>query len=161
MIADVLDEPASLLGSSSRDFVARSLWDRLVARITREAGVDARYAERIMDQAIGFLRLCAARSDRAYGPSPTVDVGWHTFILYTKDYADFCTRVAGQFIHHWPTDGDDDLGGGVASDTVAAMRECGIPVDVALWDASPDCTNGHKGSGGDCIKPPQFAAHVR
>ena len=32
-----------------------------------------------------------------------VDDLWHEFILYTKDYADFCCRHFGHFIHHEPT----------------------------------------------------------
>lgn len=28
---------------------------------------------------------------------------WHTFILFTKPYADFCEKYFGHFIHHFPT----------------------------------------------------------
>ena len=150
----MLAAPSVPLGDDNREVIPTALWNRLVARIACEASVDLLYAERIMDQALGFLRLCAARPDGAYGPSPLVDVGWHTFILYTQEYADFCMRIAGQFIHHWPTD-DDEVSVEVTSDTVAAMVECNIPVDVELWLESAECTTGHKGSGGDCIKPPR------
>ncbi|SIN35295.1 Uncharacterized conserved protein [Mycobacteroides abscessus subsp. abscessus] len=34
-------------------------------------------------------------------PSLPVDQMWHSFILFTKDYADFCSKVGG-FIHHRP-----------------------------------------------------------
>jgi len=33
-----------------------------------------------------------------------IDDMWHTFILFTKDYADFCQRYFENFIHHDPTD---------------------------------------------------------
>lgn len=31
-----------------------------------------------------------------------IDEMWHNFILYTKDYQDFCSHYFGQFIHHYP-----------------------------------------------------------
>ncbi len=35
-------------------------------------------------------------------PSQVVDDLWHEFILYTKNYQDFCQRAFGQFMHHTP-----------------------------------------------------------
>lgn len=32
-----------------------------------------------------------------------IDDMWHTFILFTKEYLDFCTESFGKFIHHAPT----------------------------------------------------------
>lgn len=32
-----------------------------------------------------------------------LDEMWHTFILFTKDYGDFCHEMFGHFIHHLPT----------------------------------------------------------
>lgn len=31
-----------------------------------------------------------------------IDEMWHNFILYTRDYADFCNNFFGHFIHHEP-----------------------------------------------------------
>lgn len=31
-----------------------------------------------------------------------IDDMWHNFILYTRDYIDFCHRYFGQYIHHEP-----------------------------------------------------------
>lgn len=31
-----------------------------------------------------------------------IDDMWHTFILFTKDYAAFCDKYFGHFIHHSP-----------------------------------------------------------
>jgi hypothetical protein len=31
-----------------------------------------------------------------------IDDMWHTFLLFTKDYMDFCTQYFGQFMHHNP-----------------------------------------------------------
>ncbi len=37
-----------------------------------------------------------------------IDHMWHTFILFTPDYSDFCQTYFGKFRHHYPTD-DEDL----------------------------------------------------
>ncbi|MGE0549809.1 MAG: hypothetical protein AB7O24_28385 [Kofleriaceae bacterium] len=31
-----------------------------------------------------------------------IDEMWHTFLLFTKDYQDFCDRYFGHFVHHVP-----------------------------------------------------------
>jgi len=36
-------------------------------------------------------------------PSKLVDEVWHQFILFTKDYHNFCNYVFGEYIHHQPT----------------------------------------------------------
>ena len=63
-----------------------------------------------------------------------VDIGWHTFILYTRDYSDFCQRVAGRYLHHAPSDvsGTDNPTGAVSA-TLAALRAHHLPVDELLW----------------------------
>ena len=34
--------------------------------------------------------------------SKAVDVVWHTFILFTKQYAEFCSKTFGYYVHHEP-----------------------------------------------------------
>lgn len=48
-----------------------------------------------------FLYLCATTKE-SLSPSKAIDDGWHLFILHTADYAAFCTRYLGRFIHHQP-----------------------------------------------------------
>jgi hypothetical protein len=38
-------------------------------------------------------------------PSKAVDIVWHEFLMFTKDYSQSCGRLFGKFIHHEPTDG--------------------------------------------------------
>src|ERR1700741_1564586 len=119
--------------SASRELVNEQLWDRLVNRIIIQHDVDRPYAERIMDQTFIFLRICAEAPGTPYAPSPIVDIGWHTFILYTREYAQFCQRLAGRFIHHSPTDDGDNEGSATIADTVAALKAHGVSVDESLW----------------------------
>lgn len=36
-------------------------------------------------------------------PSKIVDEAWHEFILFTKNYAEFCEKALGRFLHHTPS----------------------------------------------------------
>lgn len=36
-------------------------------------------------------------------PSVDIDEVWHTHILHTKHYAEFCEKVFGTFLHHTPS----------------------------------------------------------
>jgi hypothetical protein len=77
-----------------------------------------------------------------------VDIGWHTFILYTKPYADFCHDVVGRFVHHMPNDdgeGKGDLAGTITR-TKDAIRAGGFSVDDELWlSLKVQCNDGDDG----------------
>lgn len=32
-----------------------------------------------------------------------IDDMWHTFLLFTHEYTDFCHRYFGEYLHHVPT----------------------------------------------------------
>lgn len=52
-----------------------------------------------------FFILCILGSNSKSGIdmySKDVDNLWHTFILFTKEYADFCYQYHGKFLHHVP-----------------------------------------------------------
>lgn len=67
--------------------------------LTHQCSLDeARNQERELKR---FLSLCAIGGGKArYGIGKPVDDLWHEFILFTKLYSDFCTKVAGRAIHH-------------------------------------------------------------
>lgn len=44
----------------------------------------------------------AAGGFEAAMPSKVVDELWHAFILYTRDYRDFCAKAFGRFLDHTP-----------------------------------------------------------
>lgn len=48
-----------------------------------------------------FLALCSMNPGR-YGMRGPMDELWHTFILFTSSYAEFCRELGGGFIHHLP-----------------------------------------------------------
>ena len=54
-----------------------------------------------------FLILGIINDGATFGMySKDVDNLWHTFILFTKEYAQFCNKFAGKFIHHVPVTED-------------------------------------------------------
>ncbi|MEU5867310.1 hypothetical protein ABZ815_39485 [Nonomuraea sp. NPDC047529] len=126
--------------------VTPQLFDRLTARIRADHPEHAHQAENIMVEALAFLAACAANPGAGLGPSELVDIGWHTFLMYTEEYARFSARVAGRFIHHQPDDvpGQTGSGAGLAA-TVKAIKATGYRVNPALWPSAGDCSSG----GGD------------
>ena len=126
--------------TAPRELVSTCMFARLTSRVMADHGMDQSAAEHVMDQALAFLAACALNPAAGLAPSAEVDKGWHAFILHTADYAEFCRRVAGRFIHHLPAEpGDQDTGGAAICATLTAMRAAGLPVDAALWPASADC----------------------
>lgn len=58
---------------------------------------------RVEDLRIEFLRFMALHHivDEPVAPPAPVDEFWHAFVLETPDYAAFCERNFGSFIHHY------------------------------------------------------------
>ncbi|WP_414943115.1 glycine-rich domain-containing protein [Amycolatopsis sp. cmx-11-32] len=137
---------------TGQGLVSEDLFNRLVSRIQEEHSIDYGQAAAIMDQALAFLGTCAVTTERL-SPSAQVDIGWHTFILYTRHYREFCDRAAGRFIDHEPNDSDENKGGrGASVVTTDAIRKAGYAVDLDLWTApSAKCNDGEKcrASGND------------
>lgn len=130
-----------------RSLVSDDLFDRLVEQIVKDGHADRRHAVRIMDQALAFLRACANNSGVSLRPSKAVDIGWHTFVLFTRDYAEFCARVAGRFLHHVPEEfNPPDSPAMTLSPTMDAIRAAGMILDTELWaQGSADCSQCHGG----------------
>lgn len=104
-------------------------------------------ALRGVGQMAGFLAASAA-STRPLSPSPLVDDYWHAFVLRTHDYAEFCRRNFGRFIHHQPGLLDrEEHGGGKAlrARTVDAIVAAGYVVDLEFWPEleTANCSQCH------------------
>ena len=52
-----------------------------------------------------YFHVCnIARHKMIAMPSQAVDVAWHEFILFTRDYKKFCDKALGRFLHHTPAE---------------------------------------------------------
>lgn len=73
----------------------------VVAEMSTRHGLDRSASEALFDDLVLFL-VAAARLETEAIPSASIDDAWHAFILYTGDYADWCSRRFGRFLHHRP-----------------------------------------------------------
>jgi hypothetical protein len=143
-----------------RNLITPALFGRLTERIKRDHDIETPMAERIVSQALAFLATCARNPGAGLAPSEHVDIGWHAFLMYTREYTEFCGRVAGRFIHHHPEDGcdhhgDDGSGAERVGATVAAMRAAGMPVDADLWVPATRCSQCYAGCADDPKTAPE------
>ncbi|WP_329521326.1 hypothetical protein [Spirillospora sp. NBC_01491] len=72
-------------------------------------------------------------------PDISVDPGWHAFIEHTIEYAEFCDRIAGRFLHHVPIMIEDISSGAAMARTIPALHATGYPVDMEFWDTGESC----------------------
>lgn len=133
-----------------RDLIQPALFGRLTDRVMTEDGFGQDIAERIVEQALAFLVACARHPEAHLCPSEEVDAGWHAFIVHTAEYAEFCARVAGRFIHHRPAaPGEAAPAREAIGATVAVMRAEGLPVDPDLWLPAAACSQCYQGCADD------------
>ena len=75
----------------------------LVQRLQKKLSLSQPEAVQLFEDTKRFLFLYDSTKEPL--PPPTVvDKGWHNFILYTKEYSEFCQKFFGRFIHHCPND---------------------------------------------------------
>ena len=123
----------------------------IVEKIAEGFGRDPRLAGKLFDETLRFLIACGNNPDKALTPSEEIDECWHTFLLYTRIYAEFCHANIGQFIHHNPRS-QQHLGGVSPVDTYFLMRDQGLEPDEDYWlnTTSADCDGGR---GCDGLSP--------
>ena len=114
--------------------------ERLVGRYEIDFGVDRSEALRRFNGLKQFLVLCALTPGYKV-TSDRIDSMWHTFLLFTKDYREFCLTYLGRFINHEPFERpspDDYLV------TRARAQELFGSIDEELWpaEAKGDCSSG-------------------
>ena len=52
-----------------------------------------------------YFHVCNVAGNRMVSmPSQVVDVAWHEFILFTRQYQNFCRAALGRFLHHTPAE---------------------------------------------------------
>lgn len=84
--------------------------ERVIDGFVDRIDVPRAEAERIFVETLRWLWYIANTTPTPANPEAHVidrplliiDEMWHTFILYTRDYADFCGQMFGRFIHHDP-----------------------------------------------------------
>lgn len=77
--------------------------DRRLAARRPELSVPQRAL--VFDGLREYFQLCRVAKKRLVAmPSQAVDDAWHEFILFTRQYQQFCQRGLGRFLHHTPAE---------------------------------------------------------
>jgi hypothetical protein len=78
--------------------------DDVIKRHMKDNHVDIQAAREQAVELKKFLAICSVTGVGMAGP---VDELWHTFVIFTRKYAEICERI-GSFIHHEPDTTIDD-----------------------------------------------------
>ena len=129
-------------------------------RFREKLGLDENQASLLFEDTKRFLYLCGSKrkGDPILAPPDGVDAGWHEFLLFTEDYAQFCFEHFGRFIHHRPRRPEDPKGDGqILRDTralaiatfvtlshnwrmdAASCDECNVNCSYACGGLSTNC----------------------
>jgi len=76
--------------------------EEVVARFCKQWSTSRAEGRRIFTDLMRFLWLTGSTNEHL-SPVWVVDEMWHMFLVYTRDYARFCSRYFGHMIHHGPT----------------------------------------------------------
>lgn len=88
--------------------------DDVVARFSADHNISESDASEIFVELMRWLWFCAKRTQDVnsgkseffriplFNEAYAIDLMWHTFLLFTQDYANFCDEYFGFFIHHYP-----------------------------------------------------------
>ncbi|WMN18770.1 hypothetical protein QL104_05015 [Pseudomonas piscis] len=79
----------------------------VIHKFREEWKVSEDEAKDIFDETKKFLFLASVTTQKCFNldinePLLIIDKMWHTFILFTEDYADFCNTHFGTMLHHQP-----------------------------------------------------------
>ena len=94
----------------------------VINRYREKMGLSAEEAQELFSDTKKFLYLCGTVPG-CWRPPVQVDEGWHQFILFTRDYQDFCRQWFGRVIHHEPRRVTRSSVGSSVSETIAMARE--------------------------------------
>ena len=73
--------------------------------IERYPHLSERDAQGVINGLREYFHICNIAGGRMVSmPSQVVDVAWHEFILFTKEYQVFCHCALGRFLHHTPAE---------------------------------------------------------
>ena len=145
--AAVRTAPADTGTRDPRSFLTAQMWDREITLLVRDNPFDTVMAERLLGQAIAYLITAVEKWGQGMelGCGELVDTAVHTLILDTRNYADFCQKYHGQFLHHVPEIGRK--ADGTIQRTARIVEENGFAVDWPLWEADfSKCSPCYPGS---------------
>ena len=129
---------------------------QIVDRLSRANNLDSSEAELLFEDTKKYLYLCAKYPGKMI-PTRALDDGWHNFILFTEDYANFCKENFGRYIHHRPTSPQDSI---AERQKIAYQRtlntaktEFGESLSIFWTSSNPACCESPDGGTTNCQDP--------
>lgn len=92
-------------GVAPLDEVLRYENAEVVHRFSADHSISVEDSLEIFHETKKWLWLCARHPDLGlplFSEARAIDEMWHTFLLFTRDYAAFCEKSFGAFVHHHP-----------------------------------------------------------
>jgi hypothetical protein len=78
--------------------------ENVVKKMMKDSGLERENAEQLFSDMLRFLCLSGAKTGHTLTPPHRIDLAWHTFILFTMDYTNFCQKYFGRYLHHQPSE---------------------------------------------------------
>jgi hypothetical protein len=107
-----------------------------VRRYAKEQHASPEEAEEVFQETLKWLYLCGYCLREDFACAMTVELArldemWHTFLMFTRDYADFCARYFGSFLHHVPEEDEEEVReAGAQAVREQLERQFGLAYDV-------------------------------
>jgi hypothetical protein len=73
----------------------------ITARYMNKLALNSEEAEQLFSDVKLFLYASSVSHERMV-PTVAIDKGWHEFLMYTREYAEYCRSRLGKFVHHVP-----------------------------------------------------------
>lgn len=81
----------------------------ILERFSKKTGVTPSESQEIFRETLKMLWIMALRRKEGhskflvFNQMAVLDESWHNFVLFTKEYSDFCNEHFGHYLHHAPT----------------------------------------------------------
>ncbi|MET7574124.1 hypothetical protein ABZT04_37415 [Streptomyces sp. NPDC005492] len=123
---------------TGQSLVTKAEFSMLATFCADEYSLERSVAARVVDQALALVHVMGSTGEGAtMAPSQQVDPGWHTLVLHTDWYANWCAEQFGYFVHHQPNSKTRTRG--LMTDVVGKIRAAGFVVDERLWGTAAEC----------------------
>jgi hypothetical protein len=81
-----------------------------------------------------YIALIVLFPGEALAPSNKIDMAWHTFILYTRPYREFCNEVFGHYVDHYPDPSGAPFNRPRYEKTLSRYRQAFGPPPDLMWN---------------------------
>jgi hypothetical protein len=85
--------------------------NNVIEAFTNKFFIDESEAKEIFQQLLLWISYCKDERTKGYqsidDATLIIDEMWHTFILFTSSYMDFCDKYLGRYFHHQPSTKQD------------------------------------------------------